>query len=357
MSNMFTIDKVEAPILDLEKLADTWKATYPGFDATDRARVLEEAKRLVPEGINYIVEEDESKDPAKKILLAALKDQQIILVGPKGTGKTTSIYHVAQETNTPLVPVQLNGSTGVDTLIGKWLVNESGTYWIDGLFTLAWKYGFWIILDELNMALPEITAVLHPALDDRRILVLDEKNGEVLKRHPNCRIFAAINPTEDYAGTKEMNAALLDRFAGQVVVTYPEPRKERAIIMGHRKVEIDDVPMPRTKEGVITRMVKVANMLRKTYNEQTFGFECSTRNLLDWACWCKDLPVKEACEFAIVSKIPDREDQDKMREIVGTVFKDDEMWLPVSERKVAKKLIEDMKMEEPETEDVEMVNF
>ena len=99
------------------------------------------------------------------------------------------------------------------------------------MFTMAWKYGFRIVLDELNSALPEILMILHPALDDRRILVLDEKSGEVIPRHPNCRIFATMNPTEDYAGTKEMNQALVDRFAGQIIVDYPDARKERAIIL------------------------------------------------------------------------------------------------------------------------------
>ena len=111
---------------------------------------------------------------------------------------------------------------------------------------MARRYGFRIVLDELNMCLSEILAVLHPALDDRRILVLDERNGEVISRHPNCKIFASMNPTEDYAGTKELNQALIDRFAGQIIVDYPDARKERAIILSHKKVNIDDSLSART---------------------------------------------------------------------------------------------------------------
>lgn len=320
---IFEIGKVSLEATDLDALANTWDT----HSEAERTRMLETAQRLVPKGMSYIVEEKPEKDPALKIALAAKTDQQLMLVGPKGTGKTTSIYHVAQETNNPLVPIQLNGSTGVDSLIGKWLVNENGTYWIDGLFTMAWRHGFWIILDELNMALPEITAILHPALDDRRILVLDEKNGEVIPRHPNCRIFAAINPTEDYAGTKEMNAALVDRFSGQVKVSYPEPRKEREIILAHRKVKIDDTPQHRSKpEGIVSRMVKVWNALRQLHARHEIDFECSTRNLIDWAAWASEIDVKSAFDIAIASKMSIDTDIKKAVEQLDVEIANDEQW-------------------------------
>lgn len=122
---------------------------------------------------------------------------------------------------------------------------------------MACRHGFWIILDEINMAMPEVTAALHSALDDRRILILDEKDGEVIKIHPNTRIFSAINPSEDYAGTKEMNAALVDRFGIKLFTNYPNERKEVDIIKVNKFVKIDDEPQARSKEGFITRIVKV----------------------------------------------------------------------------------------------------
>jgi len=90
----------------------------------EKSRMVETMEKLIPKGMNFVLEADPTKDFSKKLLLAAKKDQQILLVGPKGTGKTTSIYYIAQQTNNPLVPIQLNGATGVDTLIGKWLVNK-----------------------------------------------------------------------------------------------------------------------------------------------------------------------------------------------------------------------------------------
>lgn len=313
----------ELKVNSLDELTSSWSMLYPNMSEEDINKISLSAKTLIPSGINYVSDADAKKEYLKTILLAAKKDQQVLLIGPKWTGKTTSIYYAAQLTNNPLVPIQLNGSTGVDTLIGKRLVNKEGTYRIDGLFTLAWRYGFRIILDELNLALPEVTAVLHPALDDRRILVLDEKDGEVIPRHPNCRIFAAINPTEDYAGTKEMNAALVDRFAGQIIVGYPDPIKERSIILNNKKVTIQDIVLPRTKDGVITRIVKVGNALRILHKKQKLMYETSTRNLIDRACRCSDMPIKDAFELAILSKA-DKEDYLSMTDELNKLFKDDE---------------------------------
>jgi len=118
-----------------------------------------------------------------------------------------------------------------------------------------------------------------------------------------------------------MNLALVDRFAGQIIVAYPEPRKEREIVLTHKKVEIKDLPIGREKEGVVTRMVKVANALRKLHEEQKLLFECSTRNLIDWACRSSDLDIKEACDLAILSKA-DKEDRKQIRDEVNKYFKD-----------------------------------
>ena len=119
-----------------------------------------------------------------------------------------------------------------------------------------------------------------------------------------------------------MNAALVDRFAGQIIVPYPEPKKEIAIVLSHKKVTIDDEPQPHSKEGIVTRMVKVANACRKLRKDQKLMFECSTRNLIDWACRCSSLSIKEAFEFAVLSKA-DKEDHASMVDEVNKFFPDD----------------------------------
>lgn len=344
---------IDLEVTDLEALSHT-----RGLEESERLSVLDASKKLVPKLGGFVVDKNDKNELARKIALAVKLNQQIILKWPKGTGKTTTIYHVSELTNNPLVPIQLNGATQVDTLIGKWLVNKEGTYWVDGLFTMAWRYGWNIILDELNMALPEIVAILHSALDSRGVLVLEEKDGEIVHRHPNTRVFAAINPTEDYAGTKEMNAALEDRFGGFVECTYPNPEKERDIVLINKKVIIDDEPLVKfkgAKEGIITKMVKCANELRKLHRENKIIFEVSTRNVIDWACWCSEIPVKEAFVFAVLSKTVKEEWERKMiMDVIDKHFTNDMQWSEDAKKRTSVQVQESW---EEFVEEIESVDF
>lgn len=293
----FAVGGIALPLTDLDQLV----STIP--DAARRSEILQTASDLVPKDIRYVTESDNTKDPARTVIGAAKLKKHLLLEGPKGAGKTTSVYYVAQETNNPLVSIQFTGHTGVDTLLGKWLLKDGKTYWQDGLFTLACRYGFWVVLDEINMALPEVTAALHSALDDRRVLILDEKDGEVINIHPNTRIFAAINPSEDYAGTKEMNAALIDRFGMKLFTNYPNARKEVDIIKANKYVSIDDSKQARSKEGFITRIVKVGNQIRNTDDKSMRGrVTISSRELINWAAACSIYPALEAFELAVANK-------------------------------------------------------
>lgn len=309
--------------------------TLGGISLPVNTSVSNDREKMIPKGITYIMEDDIKSEMLHKIMYGVKANAPVIITGPKGTGKTTAVSFLAQETKNPLRYIQLTGATGLDSFVGKWLVNEHGTYWVNGDLAQAMENGDWLVLDELNMALAEITAILNSVMDDRRVLILNEKGSdEVIKAHPNFRIFACINPSEDYAGTKEMNLATVDRFDVSIETEYPSPRKEREIVLKNAKVTIDDVPGQRQKEGVITRMVKLANALRSLNMEQKLIFDCSTRNLISWAAACSMYPVKEAAEFTLISKA-DKEDRKIIRDEMNKLFRDNEQWskreVPVAE--------------------------
>lgn len=336
MSKTFKIADIECPVNEGKNIVASVT------DEEGQEIVKEFPENLVPEALDFVVEENEKDDYARYALLGAKKGQHVLLEGPAGTGKTTTIAYLAAMTNNPLIYVQLNGATGLDSLVGKWLVNKEGTFWVDGPLTLAWKYGYWICLDELNMALPEITAVLHSMLDDRGILICDEKgtdtkDGNIVPKHPNARVFACINPTEDYAGTKEMNAALRDRFGMKLHVPYPAARKEVDIVLANKKVEIDNDKSSTgitTKDGVVTRMVKVANALRKMHKDNELIFQCSTRNLIEWASLCSDLPVKDAARVTLLAAADqESNEQKKIADQINLQFDDKERWVEKASRK------------------------
>ena len=54
------------------------------------------------------------------------------------------------------------------------------------------RNGWWLLLDELNLAPPDVLEALNRVLDDNRELFIAE-TGEIIKAHPRFQLFAAQN--------------------------------------------------------------------------------------------------------------------------------------------------------------------
>jgi cobaltochelatase CobS len=231
----------------------------------------------------------------EKLVYAASMNLPVLLIGETGVGKTQAVRYLAWKTNNGLRRVNLNGATTVDEFLGKLLINEQGTYWIDGVLVDAMQAGDWILLDEINACLPEIAFCLHSLLDDDRMVVLTEHDGRIVRPDPNFRLFASMNPSEEgrYGGTKMLNEALMDRFPVVVRMEYLPEQEEIEAVMAQSGN--DD-------RQVIECMVKAANDVRLAIrSEQIFG-TFSTRRVIDWARMSKTFDVRESAHFTILSK-------------------------------------------------------
>lgn len=72
---------------------------------------------------------------------------------------------------------------------------------VEGAFITAMKNGEWILLDEVNLAPPEILQRVIGVLENERgSLCLAERGDiEYIHRHPNFCMFACMNPaTEEW---------------------------------------------------------------------------------------------------------------------------------------------------------------
>lgn len=70
-----------------------------------------------------------------------------------------------------------------------------------GVLIDAMRKGYWIILDELNLAPTDVLEALNRLLDDNRELFIAETQ-EVVKAHPRFMLFATQNPPGLYGGRK-----------------------------------------------------------------------------------------------------------------------------------------------------------
>ncbi len=277
----------------------------------------------VPTIMPYIVTDANDEQFASDILVAIKKNKAVLLRGPTGCGKTATIRHLAHVTNNPYRRMQLNGATNVDNFVGRYILTSQGTEWRDGVLVEAMKRGQWLILDELNMALPEIIAVLNAVMDDDKALLLDDHENEEIKAHPNFRIFACINPTEDYVGTKELNKALLDRFGMILEFDYPASiEKEKKIITAHTGID-DKFCKMKGVDSILKRMMEFAWLIRNKNAKQKGVFNCSTRQLIQWADLISDMGVKNAARVTILHKI-DVDERLYFATELGKIFGDEE---------------------------------
>lgn len=77
-----------------------------------------------------------------------------------------------------------------------------------GVLIDAMRKGYWIVLDELNLAPTNVLEALNRLLDDNRELLITETQ-EVVNAHPRFMLFATQNPPGLYGGRKVCSFAFI----------------------------------------------------------------------------------------------------------------------------------------------------
>ena len=182
------------------------------------------------------------KEIWEEAITAILCGENLLLVGPKATGKNVLAENLAAVFARPSWDVSFYINTDAATLLGTDTFTDGAVTLRKGpIYQCAEKGGFGI-LDEINMAKNESLAVLHASLDFRRCI--DMPGYERITMHDATRYIATMN--YGYAGTRELNEALASRF---VVIDMP------AI----------------TSEGLIKLLRREFPNLRPAYTEQFAG--------------------------------------------------------------------------------------
>ncbi len=128
-----------------------------------------------------------------------LAGENILLCGPKATGKNILAENLAWIFGRPVYNVSFHVNTDSSTLIGTDTFRDNEVTLRKGPVYQCAAYGGFGILDEINMAKNDAVAVLHATLDYRRII--DVPGYEKIDLHPATRFIGTMN--YGYAGTKE----------------------------------------------------------------------------------------------------------------------------------------------------------
>ena len=161
-------------------------------------------------------------DVWEQAITAVLCGENLLLVGEKATGKNLFAENLAGVFNRPRWDVSFHVNMDAASLIGTDTFSAGEVTFRPGPVYTAAKTGGFAVLDEINMAKSEAMAVLHATLDFRR--TIDVPGYDRLSLHPATRFIATMN--YGYAGTKELNEALVSRFA---VIRMPMISKESLV--------------------------------------------------------------------------------------------------------------------------------
>ena len=148
------------------------------------------------------------KDILEKAICALLCEKNLLLAGPKATGKNVLAENLAWIFGRPCWNVSFHINVDASYLIGTDTFDGEKVVFRPGPVYQCARYGGFGILDEINMAKNEAMAVLHATLDYRRILDVSGYDRIVL--HPAARFIGTMN--YGYAGTRELNEAFGSRF-------------------------------------------------------------------------------------------------------------------------------------------------
>jgi len=207
--------------------------------------------------------------------IVAKNNYALDLIGHAGVGKDTILKVLAAVTNRPILVVNMDESMISQDLMGIHKIDENGkVIFKDGVIPHTAKYGYWLVISEVNAAAPEILTAFHQLLERDSKLHIKERD-EVIEPSPKFRLSTTRNPpTDEYGGAKELNGAFKRRL-NSLWIPYLEMGDEvdlvESMVNGGRKViEKDDIEI----------LVNIANDFRDSADESHQFPRISTSKVL-----------------------------------------------------------------------------
>ena len=138
-----------------------------------------------------------------RVLRAIQLKRPILMEGSPGVGKTSLVNAIAKSSGRNLVRINLSEQTDFADLIGTDMPCPESSSGLLGTmaFSIRFKAGDWVLLDELNLASQSVLEGLNACLDHRGMVYIPEIDKSFVCP-PSFRIFAAQNPLQEGGGRK-----------------------------------------------------------------------------------------------------------------------------------------------------------
>ena len=259
------------------------------------------------------------KEMVEDVAFCVETNQNCMLVGDAGAGKSSLIEQIAAQLGKPLRRLNLNGESDTTVLLGRDYptITPDGSRtmeYIKGPLTEAVVNGYWVLIDEIDAALQPVLFCLQQLLEDQGKLVLEDTDGTVISKHPDFRFFSTANTVGIagrnrllYSGTAQrLNEATLDRFGCVMHVGYMDSAQEVQVIKNK---------VPALDKDFVEAIVRIANETRKNLTDDRLTCTFSTRRCLQWAQAMTRFHPIRAAKMTVLNKL----DQDDYKVLEGVV--------------------------------------
>lgn len=226
--------------------------------------------------------------------LRRLRDASIpaLLYGPPGTGKTSLVEAAFPD----LITVAGDGDTTVADFVGEYTQADDGKYvFVYGPLVTAMVEGRCLFIDDATLISPKVLAVVYPAMDGRRQIVVKAHKGETITAAPGFYVIAGHNPGVHGAVLTE---ALSSRFSAQIQVS-------------------TDYDLARAL-GIDSQAVRAAQNLATRQANGEIGWAPQLRELIAYQRIARVLSPDAA--IANLVGIAPEEDRDEVAATVASVF-------------------------------------
>ena len=230
------------------------------------------------------------KDVWEEALTALLCGENLLLAGPKATGKNVLAENLAAAFGRPSWDVSMYVNVDAASLVGADTLKDGEVVFREGPISKCARLGGFGVLDEVNMAKNEALAVLHATLDFRR--VIDVPGYDRIVLDDAARFIGTMN--YGYAGTRELNEALVSRFVVMDMPVISPENLEKLLLRG----------FPQMKHTWVEQFSALFGDLRQKCDSSEISTKAlDLRGLLSALHLMeKGIPSGQALELGIINK-------------------------------------------------------
>lgn len=238
----------------------------------------------------------------------------LLISGPKGTGKSLSVFAWAAKHEIPIVTYSCAEDARDTHLLGQFVLRNGETPFVLGPIPTALEVAneagrCILLLEEINALTPSAQKILNPLCDwHQRLEVPSLARIFELRNGAKLWVAGTLNDAANYGGVYALNEDLRSRFNVLPVDYHPIPREREILLHLAKRLDID------VKADTVDALLNLALETR----QGQVDYALSTRDLLQALVAAQSLPI-DAVKQLILGKFESK-DRAMMKERMRSLF-------------------------------------